>query len=388
MDYNEAAMRLHREHRGKIELAAKVPVRDRDALSTAYTPGVAEPCLEIARRPEAAWELTARGNFVAVVTDGSAVLGLGDIGPLAALPVMEGKALLFKEFGGVDAVPICLDAHGPGEIISAVRALAPAFGGINLEDISAPKCFEIEAALERELDIPVFHDDQHGTAIVVSAALKNALRLTGRRIADCRIVLNGPGAAGTAITRMLLALGARDIVVCDRRGALYAGREGLYGHKHALARDTNPRRVSGTLADALRGAEVFIGVSSGGLVTQEMVRSMAPGPVVFAMANPTPEISYAEALAAGAAVAGTGRSDCQNQINNVLAFPGVFRGALSVRARDINTAMKAAAVEALAGLIAEPAPERIIPDAFDPRVAEAIAAAVARAAVESGVARI
>lgn len=388
MDYNEAAMRLHREHRGKIELAAKVPVRDRDALSTAYTPGVAEPCLEIARRPEAAWELTARGNFVAVVTDGSAVLGLGDIGPLAALPVMEGKALLFKEFGGVDAVPICLDAHGPGEIISAVRALAPAFGGINLEDISAPKCFEIEAALERELDIPVFHDDQHGTAIVVSAALKNALRLTGRRLADCRIVLNGPGAAGTAITRMLLALGARDIVVCDRRGALYAGREGLYGHKHALARDTNPRRVSGTLADALRGAEVFIGVSSGGLVTQEMVRSMAPGPVVFAMANPTPEISYAEALAAGAAVAGTGRSDCPNQINNVLAFPGVFKGALSVRARDINTAMKAAAVEALAGLIAEPAPERIIPDAFDPRVAEAIAAAAARAAVESGVARI
>ena len=388
MDYNEAAMRLHREHRGKIELAAKVPVRDRDALSTAYTPGVAEPCREIARRPEAAWELTARGNFVAVVTDGSAVLGLGDIGPLAALPVMEGKALLFKEFGGVDAVPICLDAHGPGEIISAVRALAPAFGGINLEDISAPKCFEIEAALERELDIPVFHDDQHGTAIVVSAALKNALRLTGRRLADCRIVLNGPGAAGTAITRMLLALGARDIVVCDRRGALYAGREGLYGHKLALARDTNPRRVSGTLADALRGAEVFIGVSSGGLVTQEMVRSMAPGPVMFAMANPTPEISYAEALAAGAAVAGTGRSDCPNQINNVLAFPGVFKGALSVRARDINTAMKAAAVEALAGLIAEPAPERIIPDAFDPRVAEDIAAAVARAAVESGVARI
>ena len=388
MDYNEAAMRLHREHRGKIELAAKVPVRDRDALSTAYTPGVAEPCREIARRPEAAWELTARGNFVAVVTDGSAVLGLGDIGPLAALPVMEGKALLFKEFGGVDAVPICLDAHGPGEIISAVRALAPAFGGINLEDISGPKCFEIEAALERELDIPVFHDDQHGTAIVVSAALKNALRLTGRRLADCRIVLNGPGAAGTAITRMLLALGARDIVVCDRRGALYAGRERLYGRKLALARDTNPRRVSGTLADALRGAEVFIGVSSGGLVTQEMVRSMAPGPVVFAMANPTPEISYAEALAAGAAVAGTGRSDCPNQINNVLAFPGVFKGALSVRARDINTAMKAAAVEALAGLIAEPAPERIIPDAFDPRVAEAIAAAVARAAVESGVARI
>ena len=388
MDYNAAALKMHSEHRGKIEIRGKVAVKTRDDLSTAYTPGVAEPCRRIAADPAAAYEYTSKGSMVAVVTDGSAVLGLGDIGPLAALPVMEGKALLFKEFGGVDAVPICLDAHGPGEIISAVRALAPAFGGINLEDISAPKCFEIEAALERELDIPVFHDDQHGTAIVVSAALKNALRLTGRRLADCRIVLNGPGAAGTAITRMLLALGARDIVVCDRRGALYAGREGLYGHKLALARDTNPRRVSGTLADALRGAEVFIGVSSGGLVTQEMVRSMAPGPVVFAMANPTPEISYAEALAAGAAVAGTGRSDCPNQINNVLAFPGVFKGALSVRARDINTAMKAAAVEALAGLIAEPAPERIIPDAFDPRVAEAIAAAVARAAVESGVARI
>lgn len=389
MDYNEAAMRMHREHRGKIEIAPKVEVRDRDGLSTAYTPGVAEPCREICRRPEAIWELTARGSFVAVVSDGSAVLGLGDIGPLAAMPVMEGKALLFKEFGGVDAVPICLDVHSPEEIISAVRAIAPSFGGINLEDIAAPKCFEIEAALERELDIPVFHDDQHGTAIVVSAALTNALKVTGRRLEECRIVLNGPGAAGTAITEMLLALGARDIVVCDRRGALVPGREGVSGHKLSLAQRTNPRRVSGGLADAMRGADVFIGVSSGGLVSEEMVRSMAPGPVVFAMANPTPEISYAGALAAGAAVAGTGRSDCPNQINNVLAFPGVFRGALSVRARDINTPMKAAAVGALAGLVGGAlAPDHIIPDAFDTRVAPAIAEAVAKAARESGAARI
>ena len=367
MDYNEAALRMHREHRGKIEIAPKVAVRGRDALSTAYTPGVAEPCREIARDPAAVWELTARGNFVAVVSDGTAVLGLGNIGPLAAMPVMEGKALLFKEFGGVDAVPLCLDVHESADIIAAVRAVAPSFGGINLEDISAPKCFEIEEVLERELDIPVFHDDQHGTAIVVSAALTNALKVAGRALADCRIVLNGPGAAGTAITKMLLTLGARDVVVCDRRGAIFAGREGLAGHKLYLAEHTN----------------------SGNLVTQDMVRSMAPDPVVFAMANPTPEIAYADALAAGARVAGTGRSDCPNQINNVLAFPGVFRGALSVRARDINSAMKAAAVNALAGLVGdELSPEHIIPDAFDARVAPAIAEAVARAAVESGVARI
>ena len=389
MDYNEAAMRMHREHKGKIEIAPKVAVRDRDALSTAYTPGVAEPCREIARDPAAVWELTARGNFVAVVSDGSAVLGLGNIGPLAAMPVMEGKALLFKEFGGVDAVPICLDAHEPAEIIAAVRAIAPSFGGINLEDISAPKCFEIEEVLERELDIPVFHDDQHGTAIVVSAALTNALKVAGRSLPDCRIVLNGPGAAGTAITKMLLTLGARDIVVCDRHGAIVPGREGLTAHKVWLAEHTNPRRASGSLADVLRGADVFIGVSSGNLVTRDMVRSMAPDPVVFAMANPTPEIPYTDALAAGARVAGTGRSDCPNQINNVLAFPGVFRGALSVRARDINSAMKAAAVGALAGLVGDKlSPEHIIPDAFDPRVAPAIAEAVAKAAVESGVARI
>mgnify|MGYP005768876103 CR=1 FL=1 len=389
MDYNAAALKMHSEHRGKIEIRGKVGVKTRDDLSTAYTPGVAEPCRRIAADPAAAYEYTSKGSMVAVVTDGSAVLGLGDIGPLAALPVMEGKALLFKEFGGVDAVPICLDVHTPEEIIAAVKAIAPAYGGINLEDIAAPKCFEIESALESALDIPVFHDDQHGTAIVVASALKNALKVAGKPLEDARIVLNGPGAAGTAITNMLLSLGAGDVTVCDRRGALYPGREGLTAHKAALAEKTNPRRVSGPLAAALRGADVFIGVSSGNVVTGDMVRSMAELPIVFAMANPTPEIPYDEALAAGAYVIGTGRSDYPNQINNVLAFPGVFRGSLSVRARDINTAMKAAAVDALAGLIAadELSPMRIIPDAFDGRVADAVAAAVAAAARESGAAR-
>ena len=314
--------------------------------------------------------------MVAVVTDGTAVLGLGDIGPEAALPVMEGKALLFKEFGGVDAVPLCLDTKDPDEIVAVVRAAAPTYGGINLEDISAPRCFEIERRLQEALDIPVFHDDQHGTAIVVSAALTNALRLA-------------PGAAGTAITKMLLALGARDIVVCDRRGAIYAGREGVAGHKAELAELTNPRGVSGALAGAMRGADVFIGVSGGRLVTREMVRSMAEKPIIFAMANPTPEISYAEAVEAGAYIVGTGRSDNPNQINNVLAFPGVFRGALDVRAREINTAMKAAAVLALADFAGDKLERgHIIPGAFEPGVADAVAKAVAAAARESGAARL
>ena len=390
MDYNAAALKMHSEHRGKIEIRGKVAVKTRDDLSTAYTPGVAEPCRRIAADPAAAWEYTAKGNMVAVVTDGSAVLGLGDIGPLAALPVMEGKALLFKEFGGVDAVPICLDVHTPEGIVAAVKAVAPAFGGINLEDIAAPKCFEIEQALERELEIPVFHDDQHGTAIVVAAALKNALKVAGKSLEDARIVLNGPGAAGTAITNMLLALGARDITVCDRRGAIYAGREGLTPHKADLAARTNPRHLSGALPEALRGADVFIGVSSGGLLRGEDLRAMAERSVVFAMANPTPEVPYEEAAAAGVCVIGTGRSDYPNQINNVLAFPGVFRGALSVRARDINTAMKAAAVDALASLAESDglSPQHIIPDAFDSRAAEAVSAAVAAAARESGAARL
>ena len=390
MDYNAAALKMHSEHRGKIEIRGKVAVKTRDDLSTAYTPGVAEPCRRIAADPAAAWEYTAKGNMVAVVTDGSAVLGLGDIGPLAALPVMEGKALLFKEFGGVDAVPVCLDVHTPEEIIAAVKAIAPAYGGINLEDIAAPKCFEIESALESALDIPVFHDDQHGTAIVVAAALKNALKVAGKTLEGARIVLNGPGAAGTAITNMLLALGARDITVCDRRGAIYAGREGLTPHKADLAARTNPRHLSGALPEALRGADVFIGVSSGNLLRGEGLRAMAERSVVFAMANPTPEVPYEEAVAAGVCVIGTGRSDYPNQINNVLAFPGVFRGALSVRARDINTAMKAAAVDALASLAEADglSPQHIIPDAFDSRAAEAVSAAVAAAARESGAARL
>ena len=388
-DYNELALKMHSEHHGKIEITGKVAVRTRDDLSTAYTPGVAEPCRKIAADPDAVWEYTTRGNMVAVVTDGTAVLGLGDIGPLAALPVMEGKALLFKEFGGVDAVPVCLDTKDTAEIVAAVRAIAPTYGGINLEDISAPRCFEIESRLQGQLDIPVFHDDQHGTAIVVSAALTNALKLTGRELNSTRIVINGPGAAGTAITRMLLALGAKDVVVCDRRGAIFSGREGATGHKADLAEHTNPRGVRGVLGDALIGADVFIGVSSGNLVTQEMVKSMADKPIIFAMANPTPEISYADAVEAGAYIVGTGRSDCPNQINNVLAFPGVFRGALDVRAREINTAMKAAAVRALAEFVGEElSPEHIIPGAFEPGVADAVAKAVAAAARESGCARV
>ena len=389
VDYNAAALELHRAHRGKIEIRGKVAVKTRDDLSTAYTPGVAEPCRAIAADREAVWEYTSRGNTVAVVTDGTAVLGLGDIGPEAALPVMEGKALLFKEFGGVDAVPLCLDTKDPDEIVAVVRAAAPTYGGINLEDISAPRCFEIERRLQEALDIPVFHDDQHGTAIVVSAALTNALRLAGKELNSARIVINGPGAAGTAITKMLLALGARDIVVCDRRGAIYAGREGVAGHKAELAELTNPRGVRGELAGAMRGADVFIGVSGARLVTPEMVRSMAEKPIIFAMANPTPEISYAEAVEAGAYIVGTGRSDNPNQINNVLAFPGVFRGALDVRAREINTAMKAAAVRALADFVGDKLErEHIIPGAFEPGVADAVAKAVAKAARESGAARI
>ena len=389
MDYYEAALELHKAHGGKIEIAGKVAVNDYDDLATAYTPGVAAPCRKIAENPDSAWEYTCKSNTVAVVTDGTAVLGLGDIGPLAALPVMEGKALLFKEFAGVDAVPICLDTKDAGEIVSIVRAIAPAYGGINLEDISAPRCFEIERRLQEALDIPVFHDDQHGTAIVVSAALTNALRLTDRELSSTRIVINGPGAAGTAITKMLLSLGAKDVVICDRRGAIYSGREGLTGHKAGLAAETNPRGVRGPLAEAMRGADVFIGVSSGNIVSGDMVRSMAEKPIVFAMANPTPEISYADAVEAGAYIVGTGRSDCPNQINNVLAFPGVFAGALDVRAREINAAMKAAAVKALADFAADKlSREHIIPGAFERRAADAVSKAVAQAARESGAARI
>ena len=390
MDYAKESLRLHGEWKGKIEVIATVPANDKESLSLAYTPGVAQPCLEIQKHPEKSYELTRRHNLVAVITDGTAVLGLGDIGPEAGMPVMEGKCVLFKRFADVDAFPLCVKTKDVDEFVQTVYNISGSFGGINLEDIAAPKCFEIEQALERELEIPVFHDDQHGTAIVVAAALKNALKVAGKTLEGARIVLNGPGAAGTAITNMLLALGARDITVCDRRGAIYAGREGLTPHKADLAARTNPRHLSGALPEALRGADVFIGVSSGNVVTGDMVRSMAERPIVFAMANPTPEVPYEEAAAAGVCVIGTGRSDYPNQINNVLAFPGVFRGALSVRARDINTAMKAAAVDALASLAESDglSPQHIIPDAFDSRAAEAVSAAVAAAARESGAARL
>lgn len=390
MDYYQRALDLHAQHHGKIEVCSKVPVKTRDDLSTAYTPGVAQPCREIAADPAAAYTYTAKGNLVAVVTNGTAVLGLGDIGAAASMPVMEGKAVLFKEFGGVDAFPICLDTKDPEKVIEAVRLLAPTFGGVNLEDISSPNCFYIEETLERELDIPVFHDDQHGTAIVVTAALIGALRVVGKELSDIRVVVNGPGAAGTAIIKMLLAAGVRDVIACDENGILYKDRGvGIADHKAMLCEITNLGDLRGTLADAVCGADVFIGVSVGGALKPEMVRTMAEDAVIFAMANPTPEITPDEAKAAGARVVGTGRSDYANQINNVLAFPGVFKGALSVRARDINSAMKVAAAHAIADLVSdeERNEDYIIPGAFDPRVAEAVAAAVAKAARETGVAR-
>lgn len=391
MDYNKAALELHKAHRGKLEVTSKVPVKTREDLSTAYTPGVAEPCRRIHADEAAVYDYTAKGNLVAVVTNGTAVLGLGDIGPKAALPVMEGKAILFKEFGGVDAFPICLDTKDPAEVIRAVELLAPGFGGVNLEDIRSPECFEIERVLEEKLDIPVFHDDQHGTAIVVTAALFNALRLVKKRLEDVKIVLNGPGAAGTAILHMLATAGARDLTAVDEHGILYPGRPaGLADHKNQLAARTNPRGLTGGLTEAIAGADVFIGVSVPGALTPKMARSMAQDAVVFAMANPTPEILPDEAKAAGVRVVGTGRSDFANQINNVLAFPGVFKGALSVRARNINDSMKVAAARAIASLVSanELNEDYIIPGAFDPRVADTVAAAVAAAARESGVARL
>ena len=390
MDYYAKALDLHKEHHGKIEIALKVPIETRDDLSVAYTPGVAEPCRAIAANPDTSFDYTWRKNTIAVVTNGTAVLGLGDIGAAAGLPVMEGKAALFKRFGDVNAVPICLDARTPEEVIAATRAIAPSFGGINLEDIKSPDCFEIESVLERELDIPVFHDDQHGTAVVVTAALINALRVVGKDLARVRIVHNGPGAAGTAIIHMLQAAGATDIVAVDEFGTLYPGRpEGLEGHKALLAEQTNPRHVVGSLADAICGADVFVGTSVANCLSPEMIASMADDPIVFAMANPTPEISYEDARAAGARVVGTGRSDNPNQINNLLCFPGLFKGALRVRARDITEEMKVAAARAIAEIIsdADRGEENIIPSALDPRVADAVADAVAAAAIAGGVAR-
>ena len=391
MDYNKAALELHEKFPGKIAVQSLVECRDRDALSTAYTPGVAEPCRKIKADPADVYRYTCKGRMVAVVSNGTAVLGLGNIGPEAALPVMEGKCVLFKEFGGVDAFPICIDAKTREEVIAAVKAIAPTFGGVNLEDIRSPECFEIEETLERELDIPVFHDDQHGTAIIVLAGVLNALKVVGKRIEDVRIVQNGPGAAGTAIIHMLQTAGARHIIAVDEHGILVPGRPaGLAGHKEKLAEETNPQRLSGGLAEAIRGADIFIGTSIAGALTPELAATMAPDAIVFAMANPTPEIMPDAAKAAGVRVIGTGRSDFPNQVNNVLAFPGIFKGALSVRARDINPAMKMAAAQAIASLIPEGElnEENILPKAFDPRVPEAVAAAVAAAARESGVARV
>ena len=391
MDYNAAALAMHEKNRGKLTVQSLVPVKDRDALSTAYTPGVAEPCRHIAKNPEDVYKYTLKGRTVAVVTNGTAVLGLGNIGPEAGLPVMEGKCALFKEFGGVDAFPICLNAGTKEEVVAAVKAIAPTFGGINLEDIRSPECFAIEEELERDLDIPVFHDDQHGTAIIVLAGVLNALKVVGKDIRSIRVVQNGPGAAGTAIIRMLQTAGVQDIIAVDEHGILVPGRSaGLEGHKAALAERTNPRRVTGGLAEAIRGADLFIGTSVAGVLTPEMAASMAPDAIVFAMANPNPEIMPDAAKAAGVRVVGTGRSDFPNQVNNVLAFPGIFKGALSVRARDINDEMKLAAAHALAALIpdAELSEENILPKAFDPRVADAVAGAVTKAARESGVARV
>ena len=390
MDYAKESLKLHYRLRGKLETVPKLPVANKDDLSLAYTPGVAAPCLEIEKDPAKGYELTVRGNTVAVVTDGSAVLGLGDIGPEAGMPVMEGKCVLFKAFGGVDAVPLCIRSHDVDEIVNTVALLAGSFGGVNLEDIAAPRCFEIEKKLKERCDIPIFHDDQHGTAVVVLAALLNALKLTGKKIEEIEVVTSGAGAAGIAIIRLLMAMGLKKVILVDRRGAIYEGREGLNPIKEEMARLTNREKKAGTLAEVLRGADVFIGVSAPGAVTPEMVRSMAPDPILFPMANPTPEIMPGEALAAGAAVVGTGRSDFPNQINNVLAFPGIFRGAFDVRASDINDAMKIAAAHALAGLVSgeELSKDYILPAAFDPRVRDAVASAVAAAARETGVARI
>ena len=391
MDYNAAALAMHEKYHGKLAVESLFSVKDRDALSTAYTPGVAEPCRQIAKNPEDVYRYTLKSRTVAVVTNGTAVLGLGNIGPEAGLPVMEGKCVLFKEFGGVDAFPICLNATTKEEVVAAVKAIAPTFGGINLEDIRSPECFEIEAELERDLDIPVFHDDQHGTAIIVLAGVLNALKVVGKDIRRIRVVQNGPGAAGTAIIKMLQTAGVEDIVAVDEHGILYPGRPaGLAGHKASLAQTTNTRHLTGGLAEAVKGADLFIGTSVGGALTAEMAASMAPDAIVFAMANPNPEILPEDAKAAGVRVVGTGRSDFPNQVNNVLAFPGIFKGALAVRARDINDQMKLAAASALAGLIPDEElnEENILPKAFDPRVAQAVADAVAKAARESGVARL
>ena len=391
MDYGKRSLEKHAEWKGKIEVTVRAAVDSSEALSLAYTPGVATPCLEIQKDPEKSYELTRRWNMVAVITDGTAVLGLGDIGPEASMPVMEGKCALFKAFGDVDAVPICIDSKDVDEIVETVRLISKSFGGVNLEDISAPRCFEIEKRLKACTEIPIFHDDQHGTAVITLAGLTNALKLVGKKLDEVRIVLNGAGAAATAITRLLITAGASDVTLCDRSGAIWNGRaEHMNPAKQEIAEITNPLRRKGTLREVLKGADVFIGVSAPGVLTTEMVKTMNRDAVVFACANPTPEIFPDDAKAGGAAVVSTGRSDYPNQVNNVLCFPGIFRGALDVRASDINDAMKLAAAKALADLVSdeELCADYILPKAFDPRVRDAVAAATAQAARESGVARI
>ena len=390
MDYAKESLRLHYEWKGKLEVTPRATVNNQEELSLAYTPGVAQPCLEIRDDINKSYELTRRWNTVAVVTDGTAVLGLGDIGPEAGMPVMEGKCVLVKAFGDVDAIPLCVRSKDVDEIVNTIALLAGSFGGVNLEDIAAPRCFEIERKLKERCDIPIFHDDQHGTAVIVSAALINALKIVNKNLEDCTVVFSGAGAAGVAIAKLLISQGLKKVLICDRKGIISADDPTLTPAKQEIAAFTNAEHKHGTLADAMVGADIFIGVSAPGIVTQDMVRSMAKDPIVLPMANPVPEIMPDLALAAGAKVVGTGRSDFANQINNVLAFPGIFRGALDVRASDINEEMKIAAAHALADLVSpeELCPEYIIPKAFDKRVGPAVAAAVAKAARDSGVARI
>lgn len=393
LNVKEEALKLHLRKKGKLEIVSKVPLKTREDLTLAYTPGVAEVCKEIEKNPEAVFDYTIKSNSVAVLSDGSAVLGLGNIGPHAGIPVMEGKAILFKEFGGIDAFPICLNTQDSDEIIKIAKNIAPVFGGINLEDISAPRCFEIEEKLQ-EIGIPVFHDDQHGTAIVVSAALMNSAKVVNKEVSELRVVINGAGAAGISVAKLLLCLGieeylctpVKDIILCDSVGIIHEGRRDMNGFKSEMAKITNHEKRTGTVVDAMKGADVFIGVSKGNLLTKEMVMSMAKNPIIFAMANPIPEIMPCDALEAGAAIVGTGRSDFPNQINNVLAFPGIFRGALDVRAKKINKAMKIAAARALAGCVKEPKADLILPSPLDKSVVPIIAKAVSDAARKSGVA--
>ena len=390
MDIKQLALDKHAEWNGKIEIISRAQLKDKNDLSIAYTPGVAEPCLKISADTDLSYTYTRRSNLIAVVTDGTAVLGLGDIGPEAGMPVMEGKCVLFKHFGGVDAVPLCVRSKSVDDIVNTVKLLAGSFGGINLEDISAPRCFEIEDRLKKECDIPIFHDDQHGTAVVTVAAMINALKLAKKELKDIEVIVNGSGAAGVAITKLLMSMGLRKVILCDTKGAIYQGRADLNPMKESMAKISNLDMKKGYLADVIKGADVFIGVSAAGVLSKEMVQTMAKDPIIFAMANPTPEIMPDLAKEAGAAIVGTGRSDFANQINNVLAFPGIFRGALDVRACDINDEMKAAAAHAIADILSEDelTPDYIIPNTFDERVAKSVAEAVAKAARDTGVARI